>query len=235
MPLSATAPRPLSRPALVVGLSLVATLLVAAVAGTAGPWAALAVAGGACGSAVAGVLVLLSVLARYRTTTRSFFDAAGDAVLLLEPETERVLGANTAACALYGYARHEIVGMSARADAGLFDRVVTNLVGNAVKFTERGGVRVTAHHDGERLWVEVTDTGIGIAPDALDRLFEPFEQASDGHARTHEGNGLGLAIVRDVVALMGGAVTVESVVGEGSRFRVRLPAPLAAPSPVIAG
>lgn len=111
-------------------------------------------------------------------------------------------------------------------DPRLLGRIVTSLVGNAVKFTDLGEVRVRARHDGERLWIEVADTGIGIAPEAVARLFEPFEQASDGHGRTHEGNGLGLSIARDVAALMGGEVTVESALGEGSRFHVSVPAPL---------
>lgn len=111
-------------------------------------------------------------------------------------------------------------------DRGLLDRVVTNLLGNAVKFTERGGVTVHVRHAGERLVVEVEDTGIGMDADVQDRLFDPFEQASTGHARTHEGNGLGLALVRRVVELLGGAVSVESAPGEGSRFTVTVPAPL---------
>ena len=110
-------------------------------------------------------------------------------------------------------------------DPDLLGRAVSALLVNAVKFTERGSVTVRARHDGGRLTVEVEDTGVGIAPDALGRLFDPFEQASDGHARTHEGNGLGLALVRRVVALLGGAVSAESAPGEGSRFTVAVPAP----------
>ncbi len=119
-------------------------------------------------------------------------------------------------------------------DSGLLDRVVSNLVGNAVKFTEGrptgdGRVEVRVRYDGTRLRVEVSDTGIGISPDDLRHLFEEFWQVSDGHARTHEGNGLGLALVRRVTALMGGEVTAESELGVGSRFTVSVPA-LAAPA-----
>ena len=121
-------------------------------------------------------------------------------------------------------------------DPGLADRVVSNLLGNAVKFTERGAVTVRARHRAGRLVVEVEDTGVGIAPGALGRLFDPFEQASDGHARTHEGNGLGLAIARDVAGLLSGSVSAESAPGEGSRFTFVVPAPVvpapAVPSPV---
>ncbi|MBU1801776.1 MAG: hypothetical protein KKA97_05960 [Actinobacteria bacterium] len=113
-------------------------------------------------------------------------------------------------------------------DAGLFDRVIGNLLGNAVKFTEQGGVRVRALYDGASLHVEVYDTGIGIAPEHLSHLFDEFQQVSEGDGRTHEGNGLGLALARRVAALLGGQIAVESTVGEGSRFRVSVPAPRSA-------
>ena len=116
-------------------------------------------------------------------------------------------------------------------DPGLLDRAVTNLLGNAVKFTDAGSVTARVRHGGSRLVVTVEDTGVGIAPEAQERLFDPFEQASAGHARTHEGNGLGLALVRRVAGLLGGAVTVESALGQGSRFTVSVPAPpVGAPS-----
>ncbi len=113
-------------------------------------------------------------------------------------------------------------------DSGLLDRAVSNLVDNAVKFTDGGAVTVRARHDRGRLTVEVEDTGIGIAPGAQATLFDPFQQVSDGHARTHEGNGLGLAIVRRVAELLGGSVSVESVPGRGSRFCLSVAAPAAA-------
>ncbi len=114
-------------------------------------------------------------------------------------------------------------------DPSLFDRAVSNLLGNAVKFTEAGGVGVRAHYDsGEgdapsALRVEVSDTGIGIAQEHLPLLFDEFQQVSEGEGRTHEGNGLGLALVRRVVGLMGGVVSVESERGVGSRFTVAVP------------
>ena len=102
------------RPRAVAVVGLAAAVATATAASAWGPWAALGVAAAMVALALAWALALLHSLARYRTSTRSFFDAAGDAVLLLDPETERVLDANTAACALYGYARDEIKGRSAR-------------------------------------------------------------------------------------------------------------------------
>ncbi|MGB3542142.1 ATP-binding protein [Rubrivirga sp.] len=114
-------------------------------------------------------------------------------------------------------------------DPGLLDRAVSNLLGNAIKFTDRGSVTLRTSFEADRLTVEVEDTGIGIEPDVRDRLFDPFQQASEGHARTHEGNGLGLVIVSRVAELLGGEVAVESQLGEGSRFTLSVAAPQVAP------
>ena len=108
-------------------------------------------------------------------------------------------------------------------DAGALDRVVTNLVGNALKFTERGAVTVGVERDGDAVVLYVADTGIGIAADFLPDLFAEFRQQSEGDARSHEGTGLGLAITQRLVALLGGAVAVESEVGAGTTFTVTLP------------
>ncbi|EWS56756.1 ATP-binding protein [Methylibium sp. T29] len=121
-------------------------------------------------------------------------------------------------------------------DALRLRQVLTNLVANAIKFTEHGEVVVemrrveptaaeTALATGDRLWVElcVRDTGIGIPPEALSRLFIAFSQASSGMARRYGGTGLGLAISRQLVELMSGSITVRSQPGVGSRFCVRLP------------
>ena len=108
-------------------------------------------------------------------------------------------------------------------DAAALDRVVTNLVGNAVKFTDRGGVTVRVRADGAAVTLSVVDTGVGIDPAFLPHLFAEFRQASEGDGRSHEGTGLGLAITHRLVGLMGGEIDVESTPGVGTAFTVTLP------------
>lgn len=107
-------------------------------------------------------------------------------------------------------------------------QVLTNLLSNAVKFTERGHILLAVERIGgttERplLRLDVEDTGIGIAPDACRRIFDSFTQADDTTNRRYGGTGLGLALAKQLVGLMGGSVGVESTLGKGSRFRVELP------------
>ncbi|HEX8387016.1 MAG TPA: PAS domain S-box protein [Rubricoccaceae bacterium] len=120
----------------------------------------------------------------------------------------------------------DVVGDSvlALADRPALHRVLYNLVGNALKFTPAGGVRVSVEGGGGRVRLRVADTGIGIAAEFVPRLFDEFTQASEGYARTHEGNGLGLSITHRLVGLMGGTLAVESVPGAGTTFTVDLPA-----------
>ena len=103
-------------------------------------------------------------------------------------------------------------------------QILINLIGNAVKFTERGEVAVkVARSTNALIEVEVRDTGIGIALEKLESIFEPFTQADGSHARRFGGSGLGLAITRRLVHLMHGRVWAESEPGVGSRFVVELP------------
>jgi signal transduction histidine kinase/CheY-like chemotaxis protein len=114
-------------------------------------------------------------------------------------------------------------------DPARLRQILLNLVGNAVKFTAQGGVTVRLAAEptpgGRMLSLEVADTGIGIASDALPRLFERFTQADGSIARRYGGTGLDLAIVKRLLDLMGGSINVRSRPGAGSRFLVRLPMP----------
>ncbi|MFB1485948.1 MULTISPECIES: ATP-binding protein [unclassified Thiocapsa] len=109
-------------------------------------------------------------------------------------------------------------------------QILFNLIGNAVKFTPAGEVRVRlsvrppeAEQNRRHLLFEVVDTGIGIPPDKLPRLFERFRQADESTTRRFGGTGLGTTIARELTLLMGGAIGVESEEGRGSRFWIRLP------------
>ena len=111
-------------------------------------------------------------------------------------------------------------------DAARVRQVLTNLVGNAIKFTIRGHVLIEVRGDGaDAVRVEVTDTGIGIPADALPNLFSKFTQVDSTTTRRFGGTGLGLAICRQLVELMQGAIGARSREGEGSTFWFRLPAP----------
>jgi two-component system sensor histidine kinase/response regulator len=111
-------------------------------------------------------------------------------------------------------------------DEGKLRQVLINLLGNAVKFTEHGGVALRARYSEGRAAFEIEDTGPGIAADDLARLFEPFVQAASGK-RAAEGTGLGLSISRDFVRMMGGELGVKSELGAGTRFAFEVPLPQA--------
>ncbi|QKY09407.1 PAS domain S-box protein [Janthinobacterium lividum] len=108
-------------------------------------------------------------------------------------------------------------------DARRVQQVLTNLIGNAVKFTEVGHVRVAVGMWGEQVHIAVHDTGIGIPADRLDKIFAPFTQADSSMSRRFGGTGLGTTISLQLVELMKGTITVESTLGVGSVFHVLLP------------
>ncbi|MCP4171903.1 MAG: response regulator, partial [Fuerstiella sp.] len=112
---------------------------------------------------------------------------------------------------------------AAHADENRVQQILHNLVGNAVKFTETGTVSVSAGIRDEYLAVTVSDTGIGIPKESLDRIFRSFEQADGSTAREYGGTGLGLAVTRDLVELHGGQIWAESEPGKGSHFTFTLP------------
>jgi signal transduction histidine kinase/ActR/RegA family two-component response regulator len=129
----------------------------------------------------------------------------------------------------------EVVGLY-RGDPVRVRQVLYNLISNALKFTEAGWVKLSVRRRGDQVEFTVADTGPGINPGEIDRLFEKFVQADSTATRRHEGVGLGLAISRDLCQLMGGSLVAQSGPGEGSRFiatlpLARLPAPARAPEP----
>jgi signal transduction histidine kinase len=121
------------------------------------------------------------------------------------------------------------------ADPGDIDRLLTNLVGNAVKYTTAGSVRLVLSHDDERARFAIADTGIGIPEESVPKLFQEFYRAKNAKALDEAGTGLGLAIVKDLVDRYGGTIGVESKEGQGTTFTVTLPlAPAAAPVATVA-
>lgn len=118
-----------------------------------------------------------------------------------------------------------------KGDSTRLRQVVLNLLSNACKFTDEGRVVVACERDGDRVVVRVTDTGMGMTAEDAGTLFEEFRQV--GRHRGREGTGLGLALSRHMVQLMGGTIHVESRLGEGSTFTVRLPVATNASIPVL--
>lgn len=117
------------------------------------------------------------------------------------------------------------------ADATRLRQVLINLLGNALRYTERGGVTVRAANAGKEIVVSVADTGAGIPPEELPHLFQEFRQAERPPDQASEGSGLGLAIAKRFVGLHGGWMKAESAVGEGSTFSFGLPIPRQLHSP----
>ena len=122
-------------------------------------------------------------------------------------------------------------GLVARADREKLQQILLNLLSNAIKFTEAGGeVRVSCASRGATVAIDVSDTGIGIAPEKLASIFDPFVQVDQRLTRPHEGVGLGLAISRDLARGMGGDLVVASAPRRGSTFTLTVPAEGAAPA-----
>ncbi|MEJ1967937.1 MAG: ATP-binding protein [Rhizomicrobium sp.] len=127
------------------------------------------------------------------------------------------------------------VPQAIRTDGVRLRQVLTNLVGNAVKFTERGGVELKAYvvqaHDRHYVRFDVRDTGVGVPKEKRDEIFREFVQADSSHARKFGGSGLGLAISKKLVEAMGGEIGIEEAAGGGSQFWFTVPAVIVKPAP----
>jgi PAS domain S-box-containing protein len=109
------------------------------------------------------------------------------------------------------------------ADAQKLHEILTNIVSNSVKFTKRGQIVLKIYVEGDRLYFEVSDTGIGIDPRDLDRIFEEFTQVDSSTTRKYQGSGLGLTISKKMVELLGGEIKAQSVLGEGTTVTFYVP------------
>ncbi|MFF1405394.1 SpoIIE family protein phosphatase [Streptomyces sp. NPDC058294] len=108
-------------------------------------------------------------------------------------------------------------------DRGMWEKVVLNLISNALKFTFEGAIRISVRAEGGHAVVTVADTGIGVPAEEMPRLFERFHRIESARSRSNEGSGIGLALVKELVGLHGGTITADSTLGQGTRFTVRLP------------
>lgn len=125
-----------------------------------------------------------------------------------------------------------------QSDAFLLQRLVSNLVDNAIKYTEQGGVLIVARQRGQEVWLDVVDTGIGIAPEHEQRVFDEFFQVDNPGRDRSRGLGLGLSVVHRLSSLLAHPMEVHSRPGRGSRFRIRLaqasiPSPAAVPMAAV--
>ncbi|MBI9086694.1 MAG: hypothetical protein JEZ11_24055 [Desulfobacterales bacterium] len=108
-------------------------------------------------------------------------------------------------------------------DQRRLEQVFLNLLNNAVKFTDKGQIRISCRRDNGHYRLSVSDTGIGIQPEELPGLFQPFHQIDTGLSRKHEGTGLGLSICKKLMDMMGGTIDVQSRWGQGSTFTICFP------------
>ncbi len=119
--------------------------------------------------------------------------------------------------------KQETKPLVANIDRRYFELIVTNVVENAIKYSDKGLIRITLKSDHQHLRLSVQDDGIGISEDYLNRLFTPFEQESFGYSREFEGSGIGLTITKKLVDLLSGEINIDSKKGEGTHVNISLP------------
>ena len=156
---------------------------------------------------------------------------AGRMLARYEPTDLRAFTAELAsnfesACERAGLAlrvRFDALPEAAYVDRDMWEKIVLNLISNAFKYTFEGAIEVSLRAEGQQAVLAVRDTGVGIAPEAMPRIFERFHRIEGTRARTHEGSGIGLALVHELVRMHCGDIRVDSRQGGGSLFEVRLP------------
>ncbi len=151
---------------------------------------------------------------RLQIDTLALAPLAGECLALMQAQ---------AASAQVSLVSAPCVGLDVRADRTRLKQVLLNLLSNAVKYNRPGGaVTLRARRDAGQVAIEISDTGVGIAPQHLARVFEPFQRGAHGHSPI-EGTGIGLAVCKSLIEMMGGAIDVQSTPGKGSLFTVLLP------------
>jgi PAS domain S-box-containing protein len=113
----------------------------------------------------------------------------------------------------------------AKIDRRFTEMIINNLVGNAIKYTQKGKISVQVAKEGEQMSLKISDTGVGMSQEFREKMFEPFEQESFGNQRNYEGTGLGLSITQNLVHLLGGSITVETNKNLGTQVFVKIPLP----------
>ena len=119
--------------------------------------------------------------------------------------------------------KYETQPLKGLIDQRYFEMIVNNLVGNAIKYSEKGMISVRLKRIGDKIELTVSDQGIGMSADFQKILFKPFEQESKGNSRIYEGTGLGLAITKNLADILGGNIQVESLKEQGTKVTVILP------------
>ncbi len=110
-----------------------------------------------------------------------------------------------------------------KADVNILTKIIKNLLNNAVKYTEKGMIRISAKYDADKTIIKVEDSGIGIPKTDIEKIFEPFRQVSEGSTRVYEGTGIGLTITKKFVELLGGNILIDSSNNEGTKVTIVLP------------
>lgn len=129
-------------------------------------------------------------------------------------EYEKVIKEKNLYCLYEDLSNHALL----KTDQYSFNLVVQNVIDNAIKFTKKGSIKITSYFEKNKFCISVADTGIGISEEYLQKIFTPFSQEVMGYSRPYEGNGLGLALAKNLLALNNAAIEVKSEKGKGSTF-----------------